>query len=304
MSQNEITSIFKECGHIGGFNISKGFAMAKFTSGNDLRRFKTSLTDVNLIIHVMVIEGDLTVRIKVTKYLVTKSCFGDFRVDGLFEVVDASTDAVVYILIWEELYFRALVKNKPPFPVSYILRLKQSPIFVVDDNIMLRLIHRIRGIEDIFHFDSHLFKNEMLEMTEVMYFMEIANFYILYEQNSEKQAQTDRQRLLFVRFIRLLHSNITRHRNVHFYAESLCVTPQYLNRIVRHCSNRCICDWISSVLIGELTLMLETTDNTISHIAEHFNFSDYTSLAKYFKRHTGLSPSEHRKKYSYSPKKG
>lgn len=54
-------------------------------------------------------------------------------------------------------------------------------------------------------------------------------------------------------------------------------------------------DWINTMLTGEIAQMLETTDDSVQEIADRLRFADQATLAKFFKRQKGLSPTEYRK---------
>lgn len=49
------------------------------------------------------------------------------------------------------------------------------------------------------------------------------------------------------------------------------------------------------MLTGEIAKRLETTDDTMLQVSEYFNFPDQSSLTKFYKHHTGHTPTEHKK---------
>ena len=46
----------------------------------------------------------------------------------------------------------------------------------------------------------------------------------------------------------------------------------------------------------EIRMLLSSTSKSIKEIAQQLNFSNQSFLGKYFKEHTGMSPSEYRRK--------
>lgn len=89
--------------------------------------------------------------------------------------------------------------------------------------------------------------------------------------------------------------NIREQHSVAWYASQLCVTPQYLNRAVKSTSQKTVSDHICTTLIGTIAEELENTENPISQIALDFHFPDLATLTKFFKRQTGMTPTEYRK---------
>ncbi len=74
------------------------------------------------------------------------------------------------------------------------------------------------------------------------------------------------------------------------------ITPQYLNRIVKCQTDKTAYEWICLSLVGEIAKLLENTNDTMQQIANHLHFPDQVTLTKFFKRQTGYSLSEYRKK--------
>ncbi len=85
--------------------------------------------------------------------------------------------------------------------------------------------------------------------------------------------ETERKDVLFKQFMKLLSCHIGEERTVNYYASKLCITPQYLNRVVKSISGRTVYEWISTLLLGEITQQLETADNSIQQIADRLNLT-------------------------------
>lgn len=111
-----------------------------------------------------------------------------------------------------------------------------------------------------------------------MIFMDIANVHIRQEKQEKSRGQAERKKELFIRFMQLLSSHVIREHTVAFYASELCVTRQYLNRISRLNSDKTAYEWICFFLMREITKRLDTTNETMLQISEHFNFPDQASL--------------------------
>ena len=55
--------------------------------------------------------------------------------------------------------------------------------------------------------------------------------------------------------------------------------------------------WITEYMILELKGLLTNSTLNIQEIVEKTQFSNQSSLGRFFRRHTGLSPLQYRKKY-------
>ncbi len=67
---------------------------------------------------------------------------------------------------------------------------------------------------------------------------------------------------------------------------------------MKEISGRTAGDWIENYVIMEAKVLLKTTDMTIQEIAVYLNFANQSFFGKYFKHHTGSSPSNYRKEFS------
>ena len=103
-----------------------------------------------------------------------------------------------------------------------------------------------------------------------------------------------RQLEIFHRFITLVHEFATSQREVSFYADKLCVSTRYLSAITRHVAHASVKQIIDRMVIMEIRILLQSTDLSIQEIADRLAFPDQSYLGRYFKRHTGESPTEYR----------
>ena len=103
-----------------------------------------------------------------------------------------------------------------------------------------------------------------------------------------------RLKLVFEHFLRLVSEYHDRERNVSFYADHMGFTPKYLSKLIKEVSGRSAPEWIDSFVILEAKNMLKYSDCTIKEIVFRLNFPNQSVFYKYFKAHTGMTPSEYR----------
>ncbi len=111
----------------------------------------------------------------------------------------------------------------------------------------------------------------------------------------EVSATSARVNQLFERFMALVTEYHTQERGMAFYADRLCLTPKYLSKLVKQASGRSAPDWIDSFVILEAKNMLKYSDKPIKEIVYLLNFPNQSVFYKFFKAHTGITPSEYRK---------
>lgn len=114
--------------------------------------------------------------------------------------------------------------------------------------------------------------------------------------DSPGQKQHKRRPSNYVRdFIRLLHLNYMTERSAEFYASRLCITPKYLSIILKEATGRSVNSWINEFVLIEAKNMLRFSGKSIQQVAYALNFPSQSSFGKYFKRLTGISPTEYQK---------
>lgn len=100
---------------------------------------------------------------------------------------------------------------------------------------------------------------------------------------------------IFERFLSLVQEFHTTERGMAFYADKICLTPKYLSKLVKQASGRSAPEWIDAYVILEAKNLLKYSNMTIKEIVYHLHFPNQSVFYKYFKAHTGMTPSEYRK---------
>lgn len=120
-------------------------------------------------------------------------------------------------------------------------------------------------------------------------------FDILFADAKNENQNTSRHEKIVVEFLHLLIQNLKKHRQVHFYAESMSLTNGYLSTTIKEATGYSPKEIIDKGIIMEIKRQLRSNKRNIKEIAEHLSFSDQYQLSKFFKKHTLLSPSTFRK---------
>ena len=113
-------------------------------------------------------------------------------------------------------------------------------------------------------------------------------------EDMEKPVRTTRQRQMLEQFMKLAINDHAREHLVGYYADKMCVTPKYLSKIVKETSGRSVPDWLSELLILDAKNMLRHTDMTIKEISARLNFPSQSFFFRFFKNHTGQTPTQYR----------
>ncbi|GEQ86435.1 AraC family transcriptional regulator [Patiriisocius marinistellae] len=152
---------------------------------------------------------------------------------------------------------------------------------------------KILGRNQRFSLEKLPFKQELVQSSFKLLLYHYASIYK--REFPDLEASLSRQEDLMLRFLDLLNENLKNERTVKFYADVLCVTSGYLSKVLKEISGKTANQLINEAVILEAKILLNTPVLSISEIAEELQFSDQSFFGKFFKKHTGFSPTTFRK---------
>ena len=79
------------------------------------------------------------------------------------------------------------------------------------------------------------------------------------------------------------------------FAARYNLSCNYLNRIVKKSTGRTVGSWIDTARVTRAKRLLRDTDSSMIDIAVAVGLDDQSYFARFFKKHTGVTPSEFRK---------
>lgn len=134
--------------------------------------------------------------------------------------------------------------------------------------------------------------NPMLRNNIYNLFMAMDNEMM--QEEGEEKKPISRSRLLIIKFLKLVNQHFRTHREVSFYADQLCITTTYLYKLTRKRWNLSPKELIDEQTVCEIKSLLSNTDLTIKEIGAILHFDDIPYLCRFFRKHTGLSPTAYR----------
>ena len=109
-------------------------------------------------------------------------------------------------------------------------------------------------------------------------------------------APPDRARTHFAKFTQAVNEHHKEHWSVAEYANILGISPSHLNAICRKLAEKSALDVIHARLMLAARRQLVYTEKNIAGVAYHLGFADPSYFARFFKRETGMTPAEYRKR--------
>lgn len=110
----------------------------------------------------------------------------------------------------------------------------------------------------------------------------------------ENEIPTKSKEYYFYKFTELVADNYRTHREVSFYADSLCLSRKYMSSMIKEITGRTASQWIENYVLMEAKTLLRFSDKSIAEIAYYLNFANPSFFGKYFKKYTGITPGHYR----------
>ena len=103
-------------------------------------------------------------------------------------------------------------------------------------------------------------------------------------------------------FVGLVGEHFREQHGTEFYADRLCITPGYLNKIVRQSLGKSAKTYILGQILAEACRLLRYTTLSVGDIAAQLHFDTATYFVRIFSKYVGQTPLDYRKKVQ-SPEK-
>lgn len=181
-------------------------------------------------------------------------------------------------------------------------RLDPSFFHILHEHAIIRLPDRIiDGVRNWFQMAfytyrdrGNIFRNTIIRNRLQNVLLETFDKTQRFALDVHSQKGTTRQTDLFQRFVALVHEHCTEQREVAFYADRLCISTRYLSTIIRSVAHSTAKEFIDRSVVLEIKMLLGSTELSVQEIAYRLHFPDQSYLGRFFKKHTGVSPTEFR----------
>jgi len=152
--------------------------------------------------------------------------------------------------------------------------------------------------ELIAQIDEELFGNQS-EKRAMLHLVLQRLFIVLYRLWQQHETLHDPSNSPGVGYFRLFQQRVRQVATTHSIAQlagELAITPVHLNRICRAIAGKSASELVQEHIVDEARKYLTYTSYSVSEIAYllHFEYPNY--FARFFKKHTGLSPTEFRQR--------
>jgi AraC family 4-hydroxyphenylacetate 3-monooxygenase operon regulatory protein len=275
------------------YNLSNAFPYY-ITSGEPLSYYPEEAFGLDYYSLAVCLEGSGHILFNNSPEQITKNKIFVSAPGTTIQMKEISTDFTIKQLFYEKDF---LLKNiADPFLVERMGFFSQNSFSILEGSeaINQKIINLMLGIEEKMYI-SGKFKDDYIRTSIFLILLE-AGELLSFEQTHEITPKD-----LFYRFIKLVQENVPEHTHLSFYANQLNLSDKYLIEIVKEASGKTPGQIIDETLLKRAVVLLNSPQLNITDITYQLNFSSVSTFSRFFKKHSGYSPSLFQKKALYKP---
>lgn len=205
------------------------------------------------------------------------------------------------VLIFEEQFLLSFFKDSLFLDrFAYLRADRPSPFLLLDKELQERVHHLLLLMKDEINSrtekDQHILRAMLYETLMLLNRADTPE-----TENGQPMNEVSVSRYVD-KFTSLVASEYIVHHDVEYYADSLCITPNYLNKVVRQTLGTTAKLYIHKLLFEEARRRLAYTSATINETADSLHFDTASYFIRFFRKHAGMTPLQYRESHR-SPQK-
>ena len=243
---------------------------------------------------ILCIKGSFNVSVNLRDFTIEQGMAMVYTPECILQINESNGAVIRTVAITES--FLQSIHIDPKMIFSPLVNVQETPCWKLTDNELKIIDNYMQLIRSIYILPEETYKSEMIRgviSSVVFLFVHIWKR----ESNAAKEIRDPKDRIArhFAHFMELLQKHHNKEHHVAFYADQMCMTPKYLSSLIKDHSGKSAAEWIDQYLILEAKSLLKYSGKSIKEITDALNFSDSSFFCKYFKKNTGITPTEYKK---------
>lgn len=236
-------------------------------------------------------KGEMRLQMDLNEYVIRENDFVLAAPGQIVQIYESSRDFEGFCFVANrELTIENRMDMEEMLPLFFYL--KGNPVTHITHSerkiVMEYLVLLRHKMED----HSNHYRRELIYNLLRAFLYELSN--MLYSRATIQKGTKSRKELQFETFIQRIGRSFRENRSVMFYANEMCLSPKHLSRVIKEVSGNSASEWIDVYVVMEAKRLLKTSRMTVDEISNELNFANQSFFGKYFKQHTGMTPSQYR----------
>jgi len=183
-----------------------------------------------------------------------------------------------------------LIKNQRP--VKYIVELYHRPVVTPTPDVWPIIMKGVSLLEDVSACDSLPNRSELMRHIFDLLFDSV---YKAKKFKPKTGVVKSRAEHTFEAFTNEVLRNIGKSHKVSFYADLLCITPNYLSKVCQQVAQVSAHEIINILITRQSQyILLNDKKLSVQEISDMMGFPNQSFFAKFFKQRVGMSPTQYK----------
>lgn len=213
--------------------------------------------------------------------------------DSQFMVLQESEDVELFILIYKIEPIRDIMGNSVVSMHLYSL-LATEPCYVWNTGEEGEVLKYMSLLDSTFHLEENTFNHYEQKLLLLGLTYRLCSVYN--RKLVAERASVGHKHDIFIRLIQLIEQHYKEERGVEFYADKLCLSPKYLSVLSKSICGYTVQELVFKSIIRKSISLLKNTQKNIQEISDYFNFPNASYFGTFFRKQTGMSPQQYRRK--------
>ena len=248
----------------------------------------------NNLVLVLCKCGEIEIEINYVAYTLKRNGFLSISPYDIIVFKGGTTDFKAQVLLLPVTMFTPIIAELKMTHYDYV---KKNPLIYFNEE-YLKIIETtfelIRQASQML--DEERFEQVVIKQVSSLFYVQQQFYTNCNASDIQLHECVSRKKELFRLFIKSLVESHSVSREVLFYANELGVSSGYLNEVCNDISHHTAKEIIDSAVSARLKYELSYSSKSIQELADEYNFPSQSYFSRYYKRMTGMTPSEFRKR--------
>lgn len=241
-------------------------------------------------------RGTAVIKVFSLSYQISKNDLVTILPTQLVSICEISPDFCMTFFKVNKTMFLDIMSSLGKITPDFFFYMRKNFLFHLNRNEITRFLGFCRVIDFRNNCSDSLFQRETILHLLRIYYWDI---YVHFQKTADRKVDSiplnSNKENIALRFAMLVHEHFKKHKEIAFYAEKLCISPQYLTRTIQDVNGQSARGLLADYVTLEIKTLLRDANLEIKDIVCQTGFSNQSSLSRFFRRQTNMSPTEYRR---------
>lgn len=212
----------------------------------------------------------------------------------LASIREVSHDFSMTFFLVDKVMFTDLMSGLAKITPDFFFYMRKNFRYHLSDRDVKRFLGFCRVLDFRCSNDDSIFRKETILHLLRIYYWDHYTVFQKIKAGKNPLPNTNKENIA-LRFAMLVFEHHETHREIAFYADKLCISPLYLTKVIQEVYGQSAHEMITTHVVVGIKSKLRDANIGIKDIVRQIGFANQSSLSRFFRQHTGMSPSEYRR---------